>query len=49
MAMHTVQALDTGKCMMGWGWQAEPDVKGDRTLEYALAFNLFLGNTLQEI
>ena len=24
----------------GMGWQAEPDVEGDRTLEYALAFNL---------
>ena len=30
-------------------WQTEPDVEGDRTLEYALAFNLLLGNTLQEI
>ena len=27
-----------------WVWQAEPDVEGDRTLEYALAFYLLLGN-----
>ena len=26
----------------------EPDVEGERTLEYALAFNLLLGNTFQE-
>ena len=26
-------------------WQAEPDVEGDRTLVYALAFNLLLGIT----
>ena len=29
---------------MGHG-RPEPDVEGDRTLEYALAFNLLLGNT----
>ena len=29
---------------MGYSRQ-EPDVEGDRTLEYALAFNLLLGNT----
>ena len=33
---------------MGYG-RREPDVEGRRTLEYALAFNLLLGNTLQEI
>ena len=26
----------------------EPDVEGERTLEYALAFDLLLGNTFQE-
>ena len=29
---------------MGYG-RPEPDVEGDRTLEYVLAFNLLLGNT----
>ena len=29
---------------IGYG-RLEPDVEGDRTLEYALAFNLLLGNT----
>ena len=29
---------------MGYS-RPEPDVEGDRTLEYALAFNLLLGNT----
>ena len=29
---------------MGYG-RPEPDVEGERTLEYALAFNLLLGNT----
>ena len=29
---------------MGYG-SPEPDVEGDRTLEYVLAFNLLLGNT----
>ena len=29
-------------------WQAEPDIEGERTLEYALAFNLLLGNMFQE-
>ena len=29
---------------IGYGRQ-EPDVEGDRTLEYALAFNLLFGNT----
>ena len=29
---------------MGYG-RLEPDVEGDRTLEYALAFDLLLGNT----
>ena len=28
---------------MGYG-RPEPDVEGERTLEYALAFNLFFGN-----
>ena len=32
---------------MGYGWP-EPDVEGERTLEYALAFDLLLGNTFQE-
>ena len=32
---------------MGYG-RPEPDVEGERTLEYALAFNLLLGNTFQE-
>ena len=30
--------------VMGYG-RPEPDVEGDRTLEYVLAFNLLLGNT----
>ena len=29
---------------MGYS-RPEPDVEGNRTLEYALAFNLLLGNT----
>ena len=29
-------------------WQAGPDVEGERILEYALAFDLLLGNTFQE-
>ena len=29
---------------MGYS-RLEPDVEGDRTLEYVLAFNLLLGNT----
>ena len=29
---------------MGYG-RPEPDVEGERTLEYSLAFNLLLGNT----
>ena len=29
---------------MGYS-RPQPDVEGDRTLEYALAFNLLLGNT----
>ena len=32
---------------MGFG-RPEPDVEGERILEYALAFNLFVGNTFQE-
>ena len=32
---------------MGYG-RLESDVEGERTLEYALAFNLLLGNTFQE-
>ena len=32
---------------MGYG-RPEPDVEGDRTQEYALAFNLLLGNMFQE-
>ena len=32
---------------MGYG-RPEPDAEGERTLEYALAFNLFLGNKFQE-
>ena len=32
---------------MGYG-RPEPDVEGERTLEYALAFNPLLGNTFQE-
>ena len=32
---------------MGYG-RLEPDVEGERTLEYPLAFNLLLGNTFQE-
>ena len=30
---------------MGYG-RSEPDVEGERILEYALAFDLLLGNTL---
>ena len=33
---------------MGYGWP-EPDVEGERTLEYTLAFDLLLGNTFQEM
>ena len=33
---------------MGNG-KPEPDVEGERTLEYALAFDLLLGNTFQEM
>ena len=32
---------------MGFG-RPEPAVEGERILEYALAFNLLLGNTFQE-
>ena len=32
---------------IGYG-RPEPNVEGERTLEYALAFNLLLGNTFQE-
>ena len=32
---------------MGYG-RLEPDVEAERILEYALAFDLFLGNTFQE-
>ena len=32
---------------MGFG-RPEPDVEGERILEYALAFDLFVGNTFQE-
>ena len=32
---------------MGYG-RPEPDVEGERTLEYALAFDLLVGNTFQE-
>ena len=32
---------------MGYG-RSEPDVEGERILEYALAFDLLLGNTFQE-
>ena len=32
---------------MGYG-RPVPDVEGKRTIEYALAFNLLLGNTFQE-
>ena len=32
---------------MGYG-RLESDVEGERNLEYALAFNLLLGNTFQE-
>ena len=32
---------------MGSG-RSEPDVEGERILEYALAFDLLLGNTFQE-
>ena len=33
---------------MGYG-RPEPDAEGERTLEYALAFDLLLGNTFQEM
>ena len=33
---------------MGYG-TPEPDVEGERILEYALAFHLLLGNTFQEM
>ena len=32
---------------MGYG-RPKPDVEGERILEYALAFDLLLGNTFQE-
>ena len=40
--MLALQALDTGG--MGYG-RPKPDVEGERILEYALAFDLLLGNT----
>ena len=44
-----MQALDTGKCMVGWGMAGQnQNVEGEKTPEFALAFNLLLGNTFQE-